>query len=67
MSTEKERQSSRLVHTDPRYAEVKSAYNHLYVWIRDGQEDEETNRHTLFSLDGLPPLQHDAPHCNIRQ
>ena len=36
MSTEKERQSLRLVHTDPRYAEVKSAHRHLYIWIRDG-------------------------------
>ena len=59
MSTEKERQSLRLVHTDPRYADVKSAYNHLYMWIRDGRVDEETNRHTLFSRDGF------TLHCSM--
>lgn len=58
MSTEKERQSLRLVHTDPRYAEVKSAYNHLYMWIRDGRVDQETN-HTLFSRDGF------TLHCSM--
>lgn len=52
MSTEKEQASLRLVHTDPRFKEVKSAYHHLYLWLRDGRVDVETDLRTVFKRDG---------------
>lgn len=52
MSTEKEQQSLRLVHTDPRFKEVQNAYHHLYLWIRDGVCDVEHNRYTIFKREG---------------
>lgn len=48
MSTVNESPSLRLTHTNERYQDVKKAYHHLYMWLREGRVDEETNRHTLW-------------------
>lgn len=48
MSTVNGSPSLRLTHTDERYQDVKKAYHHLYMWLRDGRVDEETDSHTLW-------------------
>ena len=52
MSTVNGSPSLRLTHTDGRYQDVKKAYHHLYMWLREGRVDEETDRHTLWWRDG---------------
>lgn len=52
MSTEKERQSLRLVRTDARFKEVQDAYRHLYMWLRDGYIDVDHARYAIFKREG---------------
>lgn len=65
MSTVNESPSLRLTHTDERYQDVKKAYHHLYMWLRDGRVDEETDRHTLWWRNGDPSFFHDEVHRNL--
>lgn len=52
MSTVNGSPSLRLTHADERYKDVKKAYHHLYMWLREGRVDEETDRHTLWWRNG---------------
>lgn len=52
MSTVNGSPSLRLTHTDERYQDVKKAYHHLYMWLREGRVDEEMDRHTLWWRNG---------------
>lgn len=52
MSTVNGSPSLRLTHTDERYQDVKKAYHHLYMWLREGRVDEETDLHTLWWRNG---------------